>query len=234
MDVAIVIGLNYNIKNTMKKYYNKSANIINYVWFNLLDENGKIIKEYPNEACFASITSYGISKKVKTILIYHDKRSVPYSEKSINRWIDDVNEIGFPCAFIGSNETHYNFQINLCDYKYKVHLFSTLMFIRAIYEQGICLIPEIYFQLMDEHPNADKFDMIQTAHKSNAIRLGGYSGANSGHMLTYKGNGDNVDSQTLFERFDGEIDVYCGKPGQWSGSVNCNDKWNKNARQYKR
>ena len=200
-------------------YYNKNAQPNIRVNFKLLDDNGCVIRSYSDEACFSNITYYAIPKRTAAILIHHSKDLVPYDVSAIERWINDLNEIGFPCAYIGSNAVEHNFQINIKDYKYKVHFISTLMLIRALYESGICMVPDIYFQLVDANPTIDKFDALQTAHKPTRSKKEFLSRwYNTNHMVTYDGNGsgENVKKDTLFERYkDSKLDVLHGKDGDY-------------------
>lgn len=196
------------------KYYDNKAKLTNYVWFKLLDKNGKLIKDYPKAACFAPITSFTIPENTDTILIYHEKKAVPYDESAIKRWIADINEMGFPCSFASPcqdcDPEHHYFRVKVEDLENKAHLLSTLMLIRAIYEDSICKVVEKYFQAIDENPDIDKFDLLQTAHKD----LGGY--AHTGHMITHSYNGKNINRETLFKRYkEFKIKVLDGKPNEW-------------------
>ena len=187
------------------KYYNPAIEtVINVNSIKLLDIDSKVIKQYPSIICFAPIIHYVIPSNTEIILMHRQITAFPYEEKEIERWITDLNEIDFPCTFIGRNDTDYNFQINIRDYQFKAHLFATLMLIRALYERGICKIPEIYFEMMDKNPEADKFDTIQTAHKQ--VKTGyAWDGkgqcANAGHMITHEGNGKNVTKEILFGKY---------------------------------
>jgi hypothetical protein len=98
----------------------------------------------------------------------------------------------------------FNFFVDLDDYNDKNYLFSTLSLIRCLTEGGICRVPEEYFKLMDESPNMDKFEACQAAHKLVSKRDKPYDPknyANTGHMVTFDGNGDNISRAELTKRF---------------------------------
>lgn len=123
-----------------------------------------------------------------------------------------------------SDKEYYYFKILLSDFKYKSHFISTLMLIRTIFENYICRIPEIYFRMLDIDSSLDKFDSMQTAHK----KLDDYShNHNKNHMITFKGNGENITKTTLINRYkkcgfkimDGEeyINHYLNQSSKWNG-----------------
>jgi len=210
-----------------KKYY-RERDTNTHVWFKLLDINGNVIKDHSDEICFASILMYPIPKETAIIHIWHNRSTLPYDIEEIERWINDLNEMDFPCAYIGSNADHYNFQINVCDYEYKSHLMGTLMLLRMLTETGLCMVPEIYFQMMDADPKADKFDILQTAHKKPREHNRFYGIGNTGHMVTFDGNGRNVVKEKLFEQYKySKYSVLHGsdKPGQYI-PIQQSAKWN--------
>lgn len=137
--------------------------------------------------------------------------------------LDSVNEIADKILCHGQeveskadDRNYYHFDIRFADFEYKSHFVSTLMFVRCLTESGICKIPEIYFQLMDKNPNADKFDMLQTAHKKEHY-------GNINHMATHIQNGSNVSKETLLARYQA-----CGvKVREHKGyNIGQSDKWN--------
>lgn len=233
------------------RYYNSKCYPGYNVSYKLLDKNNRLIEDAVNHPCFSEISYGPISENVVWIIVHSRKEITPYSIESIERWITDLNEIGFPCSFSSFDKTSsaknkkgvfigdgisfsprkdiinrekildavsdcHNFIININDYVYKTHLISTLMLIRALYEQGICRVPQIYFQMIDENPATDKLDAIQSAHK---VRHG--HGGGSGHMITYPGNGGNVSSKILFENFKkSKLGVYTA-----TSSLNYSGKW---------
>lgn len=116
------------------------------------------------------------------------------------------------------------FEIKLNDFKYKSHFISTLMLIRVLFEVGICNVPGIYLELMDKDPNADKFDMLQTAHKN--------TDGNTNHMITCYANGTNITSKTLWARYKecGEevytAKTHLGQSKKWEGEGATLKTWN--------
>lgn len=98
----------------------------------------------------------------------------------------------------------HNFFVKLSDYEDKNHLFSTLCLIRCLTESGINRVPEEYFKLMDANPGRDKFEACQIAHKTVSRKNKHYDPqcyANTAHMVTYDGNGDNIPNSTILARF---------------------------------
>ncbi len=122
-----------------------------------------------------------------------------------------------------SEKDWHHFEVKVDDFKYKAHFVGTLMLLRCLTESLICKVPEIYFQMMDENPDADKFEVLQNAHK----RLGEYghndSWHNTNHMVTYEGNGANITKQKLWARYE-----KCGLKVLGDGSSRQSDKWNGN------
>jgi len=240
------------------KYY-KDIPTTPYVWFKLLDKAGKLLEDYPDAPCYGSI-AHGFDDKAAQIHVYHDKAKVPYDKACVERWIIDLNEMGFPCTFTSEEESDigkqekfvsatvnegleemalgllrhgiepapasFNFFINVHDYENKNHLFSTLSLIRCLTESGICKVPEEYFKLMDAHPGMDKFEACQVAHKVVTKRDKRYDPkdhANTGHMITYDGNGENISRDTLMKRFkERKINLrdegYLKINANWNGS----------------
>lgn len=100
----------------MGKYYHPERSQSAQVWFKTLDETGKVLKDYPGAACYAQIAAkaydeeyikkypfyamYGMHKDTKSIHVYRSKAFMPYNVPEIKRWIDDLNEMGFPCRFV--------------------------------------------------------------------------------------------------------------------------------------
>lgn len=178
----------------MAKYMTEADSDYKVSW-KLLNEAGKKIGGATEVPCFFEIAQRQIPKDVATIMVYHSKGLVPYNDESIHRWIHDLNEIGFPCSMKENSLFNYKFLVRTADYEYKLHLVSTLMLIRALYEYGINPVPDRYFNLMDKDPGADKLIMLQRAHKSV-----GYGG-NTNHMVTFKNNGADLEKDMLFARF---------------------------------
>jgi len=76
----------------------------------------------------------------------------------------------------------------------------------------LCRIVETYFEYMDAHPDADKFQALQDVHKG---QINGYS-----HAITFNGNGKNVSHKTLMKRFKED------KTDFFSGGLSINQAWN--------
>lgn len=243
------------------RYY-KDIPTTSYVWFKLLDGLGKEVENFPDSACY-SVIAHGFDKRAKQIHIYHEKAKIPYSIDCIKRWINDLNEMGFPCSFIndespddpskkseqfakttindglidmalllmrhgneppGSPDKFHNFYVELDKYEDKNYLFSTLSLVRCLTESGICKIPEVYFNIIDENPGIDKLEACQNAHKKVSGKNERYDPrcyANTGHMITFDGNGTNVTRESLMARFKkAKVDL------RDPGSLKINASWN--------
>ena len=208
-------------------YYKEDECPNNRVSFSLLDKNGDVLRKHEEAACFSILSQYSIPKDIRSIRIFHKKSLVPYNNKSVERWIADINEAGFPCSLIPaekSGEDAYVFEVNFKNFTYKAHLIHTLMLIRALYERYICVVPEIYFQMMDKNPSLDKFHAIQLAHRYD-FKDHPHSGwQNSNHMITYNGNGKPISYEKLLENYQSCRKVYYGKPGEYQ-SLGYSGKW---------
>lgn len=203
------------------KYYdeNRAKNLSAYMWYRLLDKSGKVITNYANAACYGSISGGTIPKNTAVIDVYRERKLIPYNDEAIVRYVYDLNDMGFPVTLVSLPKTEtgtIHFHVFLDNYDTKPHLISTLTLLRMMWEAGMAKTLDIYLQLMDKKPDADKLDMIQAAHKTKG------SNANGGHSVTYNGNGGNVDRDTLFKRFSKGIKVnangYLGLTTAWKGA----------------
>ncbi len=197
------------------KYHDDSKKEINaYMWFKLLDKHGKLIQDYPNSACYGSITGT-INKNTAVIVVYRKKSSVPYNDDHIVRYIYDLNDMGFPVSIVKDPKFPDTLYLHVYteNYKSKTHMFSTLTLLRLLWESGMNKVPEHYLQMMDEDPSGDKLDKLQRAHKVKGTYVSG------GHAVTFPGNGGNIDKNTLFERFNKGVGVFS------SGGLGINIAW---------
>lgn len=86
-------------------YYIDGTNTTTHVNYKLLDESGKVLKDYVNEACFSAITYAIIPAGTAVVQIYHDKSMVPYKASEIKRWIQEITELGFPATFVEDKQS---------------------------------------------------------------------------------------------------------------------------------
>lgn len=185
------------------KYYNSKKSTGTFVSWNLLDKNDKIIDGEKGYVCFSPITYSAIERSAKKINVYRELSVIPYSKKIIERWVSELNELGFPCS-VNFTPTIANFLVNLQDFEFKSHLTITLQLIRALFESYICYIPEVYFDLLESGEEKNKFFALQLAHKivtspENYGKLNGFP--NTNHMVTYKNNfKEPIDQKTFWER----------------------------------
>lgn len=173
-------------QNQSHVYNDDGKNLTTYVNYRVYNKNGILINDVQDTSCFSSFTYYPIDDKVDKIVIYHNLSRIPYGKHTIEAWIQNLNELGFPCS-IEFDSYNALFTVKPSNFTKKFHFNSTLQLIRCLYESYICYVPEIYFSLISGKNLIDKFTAIQLAH----LQLHGYkrgSMANYNHMITSKHN----------------------------------------------
>lgn len=171
------------IKPIKPKLYNKGDEELgSNVSFRTMDAKKKVIKNTENCQCFAPLT-YSPIVDIAFIEVYHSLKRLPYSWKIVEKWVAELNELGFPME-LSKDKENVNFLLDLKNYHKKYHLSSALMLIRCVYEKRIAYVPEIYFGLLESGAE-DKFLTLQQAHfnLSNFEQSYYY---NSNHTVTSK------------------------------------------------
>lgn len=167
-------------------------------------ENKEEKNEQVRRACYADMFNK-VDKKWESVLLRENMDRVGYDEPEIKRWVDDLNEMGFPCQLEGVDET-VRIRLTFGEFKSKAHLCSTLSLLRLLWENGLDKIPEAYFGMVDADPNIDKIDALQTAHKN--------LNAGMGHAVTGPYNGKaNVEKKLLLERLSQGIGIHAMREG---------------------
>jgi hypothetical protein len=199
-----------------KEYYKVDQPLNASAFFKFLNDKNEVIPEgngyqtYAQgtaRACYGSFFAGAIPQKATKILVFHTRPTVPYTRVAIKRYIDDLNELGFPCHYMRNLTNEIRIEFRFKEYKYKVHLLSALTLIRVLWEHAYAKIPEIYFQAMDANPKADKFEELQKAHK----KISNYGG----HTVT----GSNIKTNATLENYwkvveHSRIGIYdAGNPG---------------------
>ncbi len=133
------------------------------VTYKVFDNENKIKESKSETSCFSSITYNSVFTKEDRIQIYISKTNTKYQDKEVERWIDLINKLGFPCKLTIKNEK-YLVDISGKDINDKLTLNSTLMLIRYLYESFIDQMPEIVFYILDNHPRISEWDALQLAH----------------------------------------------------------------------
>ncbi len=237
------------------EYRNPKRSTSNYVWFKTLDADGKVLKDYPNVACFAQIAStssysgYGMHKNTATIHIYRSKSMMPYEPTEIQRWINDLNELGFPCRFVndeGESDTDKQQSFVKATVKGPLQQFALKLF------QGEHPEPEnpnefynFYVDLKDYSDKSHLFSTLSlirmlsesyfddvpekyfqmldenpTMDKFEALQNAHKnSNTSSGHCVTYSNNGENITLKQLMSRFKQK------SADLWSGELSINECW---------
>ena len=132
------------------------------------DKKTVVLDHSNNIACFSNITYKPLQKDTHYILVWEYKKSIPYDDACIRDWINDLNEMGFKCS-IEEDDNIYNFYVPVRDehgnFITKLEMNSCLFLIRYLYHADmISTFPNFYFEIMDEIPEADKFEVMQMAH----------------------------------------------------------------------
>lgn len=187
------------------KYYISGTKVNSYVSYKLLDGDNKLAVTgdnpslYDNAACFSTVTYSLIPKTAKKIVFYRDISTIPYSYEIIERWVSELNKLGFPCSVNYLSEYNFVFFIvELKDYIHKTHINCTLQLLRCLTETSICYVPELYFGLIEKDTTLDPFVALQDAHRM----LSDFSATsyfNNNHTITHKTNGINVSKEQLFK-----------------------------------
>jgi len=178
------------------KHYKSDTKTDTYVSFKFLDDKNNVIATHGPHACFSLITYSAIPDTCKKIVFFRDISTIPYNLDIIKKWIAELNELDFPCQVEceKSNEKVINFTIDLKDFQKKIVVNCTLQLIRCLTESYICYVPDIYFNILDQNPKIDKFIALQDAHRKCPMY------ANTNHMITCNGNGNNITKEIFLER----------------------------------
>jgi len=246
----------------MGKYRHSDRNRSNSVWFKTLDETGKVIRDYPQAACFAQIATkpsmaanggyysgYGMDRNTKTIHVYRNKSNMPYDVPEIKRWIADLNEMGFPCRFVGDEitsdeEKQKSFvkdtvktSLRVAALKIIRHGNSAPVDPNKFYNffvdlkdykdkshlfSTLSLIRMLSESYMDHVPER-YFEMIDSdpsVDKFQALQTAHKQGSVSGgHAVTFEGNGTNISHSALMKRFEKT------SADLWDGDLAINNSW---------
>lgn len=182
-------------------HYNSKTETNSSVNWRFLGKNDKVIFDQKRAyACFSPITYQAVPADVIKIIVYRGLGLIPYSKKIIVLWIKELNKLGFPCS-VSFEKSTVNFTLELKNFEFKAHLTITLQLIRALFEDHICYIPEVYFDLLESGAEKDKFFALQLAHKivtnrKNLSIMGGFP--NQNHMVTYDNNFTKPLGQEVF------------------------------------
>lgn len=178
------------------KYLKQRSNDVSVTY---ILESAEKKAETSRAACYASLFRQ-VPEWVESILLKEKMDRVDFDESEIKRWVDDLNEMGFPCHLEGVDET-VRIRLVMSEYKTKVQLASALSLLRLLWESGHTHVLEWYFVKLDEDPAADKIDVIQAAHKQTQQY--------TGHVITGINNGAaNVDRKLLLERLSEGLGVH--------------------------
>ena len=181
--------------NFKTKYYNENGkSIYTHVSYKTYDINGNLIDSAEKTTCFSSLTYFPIETAINKIIIYKELSQIPYDKDVVKKWIEELNELGFPCSVEIKSDCAY-FTVKPKDFVKKFHFNSTLQLIRCLYERYICYVPDVYFGLIEN--GFDKFNAIQLAH----LKLTDYKEsalANYNPMITSSHNNIKTITQKEF------------------------------------
>lgn len=161
-------------------YLDRNVALEAYISYREVMPDGRFVHVNEHVPCFYSMFQGGIQEGAVRFEFPHPRINIPYSNESIVRWIANLNEMGFPCS-VEIGETCI-FKLELKDYKWKLHVMSTLMLLRLLTESGLVKMPELFFQKLDEDPTQDKFKLLQWVHKGAGLKY-----INRNHMVTHNG-----------------------------------------------
>lgn len=167
---------------------------------NYLFNNGAKVLDNINNICYASIFQEGCPIGSKELVLYQP--TLIFSEDQVKSFINEINEIGFPCEYIGQNynkytdyinNNYYVFIIDLDKCKNKQHLLCIITLLRYMFEEFIgANFAKYYFNVVEKYPELTALDKIILA--SNCINRG------TAHNLHSQGNMIFFDKEELFER----------------------------------
>lgn len=180
----------------------KTVPLTTNVSYKTFDETGTLIFSRVNNQCFSDLTYGLINPRTEKVVITHPLTQIPYKPIIIQRWINTLNDLGFPCS-VDITEKHALFTVKPKDFVKKHHFNSTLQLIRCLFETYICLTPDVFFKLTaDTDTIENKFYNLQLAH----IHLNSYKEgrmANSNHMITHA---SSTDVPISFEEFKSRLE----------------------------
>lgn len=191
------------LKKELKYYQYQDKAIGTSVSYYLLDDKGVKEVNYPAISCYGNILTYGIVPETCKILeTYVAYVNLPYSNESVTKWVELINEWGFPIEEVRFEENSVYFKFDLDKYPTKEYLTSALMILRYLWESGFNVIPAITLDLMEENPEADTFELMLFAHSQiNQYIVGAYY--NTNHMLRDGSLQRLVSKDTMLEKLKG-------------------------------
>ncbi len=150
------------------KYLDKSVAdaASSYVNWKSFCKDNKLKETKESQSCYSPLTYNKIPNTITKISPYEKLENIPYPQEIIQKWINEITELGFPVELNIEEGVAY-FNLYLDKFEYKAHLTSTLQLTRCLFETGICYVPECYFKLLDEKPEVsldEKFELLQLAH----------------------------------------------------------------------
>lgn len=211
------------------KFINLKTPTDTSVSFKTLDKDLGIVESFDDSACFSGVTYQPISNRVKYVYVTRSMKWITYEKHIINKWIEELNDLGFPCAVeYDKNKQIATFKLNIEHFKKKIHFSSTLSLIRCLWETGICFVPEAYFSKYKKGMTLDeRWMLLQDSHK-DAQEMSRDNGIyiNTNHMVTNARN-DNIDRIKFWDRIENcSIDVYSSN-GYYGGKSESIEKtWN--------
>lgn len=166
----------------MDKYFLKNKQENESLIYTFYDVNGTAIYNRLKTTCYYSVTQTPIYNNHHSVISHFHIDETPYSEESVIRWINELNEIGFPCHYKGINKDCYDIEVLISEMQDNKIIFNTtLMLIRCLKERRINMIPALYLSSLDENPDQDKFILMQESHKHKKLRDTAY--LNTNHVI---------------------------------------------------
>lgn len=139
-----------------------------YLSYQCLDKAGVVILDARDEACFARIFSvYGeaaIPIGTRFIDVIKPLEKVPYDPPAIILFCMELTKMGLSMECLIEN-SRMRIRVDLENYLNRIHVKAALILTRCIWETGICLVADNYFEMIEREPDVDKFIILQRAHK---------------------------------------------------------------------
>lgn len=153
--------------------------------------NDNEVLERHSNSCFVHFVSRQACKGTTKILFNVPIQYTDYNEEHIQRWITEMNKFGFPFYLRDKDKDDYIFEVKFSDYSKKIEVFLALNLIRYLFEGEKTIVPELYFNYIDE--GKSPIEAMQLAHKVDRDYMP------SGHaiMRFYKNIHEFIDEKTF-------------------------------------
>lgn len=141
-------------------YVVKSPNPLHYVSY-IVKKKGVEKSKRDNVMCFAYLFKDGFEGD--EVVVYAPNNRICFPQPVIDRFVKEFNAVGFPVTCAEENDVSY-FSFKVKDYTNGFQFRSALMAIRMLWEINIYHVADIFLQILDAVPEADRMYAFQMAH----------------------------------------------------------------------